>query len=73
MGGLDFHKVLAGLPFQLKWIWCCAFDDKGSVFFFFSVSLPTLNRRPTSQHLGFTTDRKIMQGLLGFFSHCFLP
>ncbi len=38
MGGLDFHKGLAGLPFQLKWVWCCACDDKASVFFSLFVS-----------------------------------
>lgn len=47
MGGLDFHKVLAGLPFQLKWIWCCAFDDKGSVFF----SSVSLRHETGDQHL----------------------
>lgn len=65
MGGLDFHKGLAGPPFQLKRVWCCAFDDKGSVLFFLCLS-PVLKSCPTSQRLGCTTDRKLYKASRAF-------
>lgn len=52
MGGFDFHRELAGLPFQLKRISRWAFDDKGSVFSFFFVPLcfsPAPKRIPASR------------------------
>ena len=71
MGGLDFHKGLAGLPFQLKWICCCVFDDKGSSFFSW-VSVQH-QEQPNISTFRLYYREKIIQGLLGFYSHCFLP